>query len=153
MGSASERHSTLVALMRGGLGFQNTMHCVFLFPSKRRGLLTILPQKHHLRISRLRDVLLVLSSKELLQIAGNLACMEHTTNAYKNLPWKTEGERTLGEPRRRWKSNIWTDFKGYRMAQDSSITPRSVGGTVGQFGCRVPNHDIPIILPVTQSLY
>ena len=44
-------------------------------------------------------------------MAGHVARMEQSRNAYRVLVRKPEGKRPLGRPRRRWEDNIKMDLR------------------------------------------
>ena len=44
-------------------------------------------------------------------MAGHVAHMEQSRNAYRILVRKTEGKRPLGWPKRRWEDNIKKDLR------------------------------------------
>jgi hypothetical protein len=46
-----------------------------------------------------------------MRLAGHVARMGETRNAYRILVGKPEGKRPLGRPRRRWVDNIKTDLR------------------------------------------
>jgi hypothetical protein len=46
-----------------------------------------------------------------VRLAGHVSGMGKKRNAYRRLVGKTEGERTLGRPRRRWANNIKMDIR------------------------------------------
>ena len=46
-----------------------------------------------------------------LRWAGHVAHMEQSRNAYRVLVEKSEGNRPLGRPRRKWEDNIRMDFR------------------------------------------
>ena len=46
-----------------------------------------------------------------LRLAGHVARMEQSRNAYRVLVGKPEGKRPLGRPRLRWEDNIRMDLK------------------------------------------
>jgi hypothetical protein len=46
-----------------------------------------------------------------MRLAGHVARMEETRNAYRIFLGKPEGKRPLGRPRRRWVDNIKMDLR------------------------------------------
>jgi hypothetical protein len=56
-----------------------------------------------------------------MRLAGYVARMGETKNAYRTLVGKPEGKRPLGRPRRRWVDNIKIDIERGRMVWTGSI--------------------------------
>jgi hypothetical protein len=55
-------------------------------------------------------IIRMIKSKRM-RLAGHVARMGETRNAYRILVGKTEGKRPLGRPRRRWVDNIKMDLR------------------------------------------
>jgi hypothetical protein len=59
------------------------------------------------------NIIRMIKSRKM-RLAGHLARMGETRNAYRLLVGKPEGEKPLGRPRHRWVDNIKMDLRGIR---------------------------------------
>jgi hypothetical protein len=88
-----------------------------IFGSKRDGVTGGWRNLHNEELRNLYSspIIIKMMKSTRIKLAGNVARMWKTRNAYRILAGKPEGKRPLGSPRRRWVANVKINLKRDRM--------------------------------------